>query len=182
MTLNLPGKPYLALSSTIRNLIFGRICYPVLAGIRWNLISGFIRYLESGKKVYPVHLYLRMMMMIKHQNVSLHISFLIFYGSLIGCIILLPQEVVLWLVTRILFPAEVVLCSQSEYQRIREMLSFWWTSLSRHVPRATTWECCCRRPGSSRWRAAYECARTWASCSPACTGTSARCRDARSTR
>ena len=30
-----------------------------------------------------------------HQNVSLHISFLIFYGSLIGCIILLPQEVVL---------------------------------------------------------------------------------------
>ena len=33
-----------------------------------------------------------------HQNVSLHISFLIFYGSLIGCIILLPQEVVLWLV------------------------------------------------------------------------------------
>ena len=64
-----------------------------------------------------------------HQNVSLHISFLIFYGSLIGCIILLPQEVVLWLVTQILFPAEVVLCSQSEYQRIREMLSFWWTSL-----------------------------------------------------
>ena len=36
-----------------------------------------------------------------HQNVSLHISFLIFYGSLIGCIILLPQEVVLWLVTKI---------------------------------------------------------------------------------
>ena len=30
-----------------------------------------------------------------HQNVSLYISFLIFYGSLIGCIILLPQEVVL---------------------------------------------------------------------------------------
>ena len=29
-----------------------------------------------------------------HQNVSLHISFLIFY-CLIGCIILLPQEVVL---------------------------------------------------------------------------------------
>ena len=28
-----------------------------------------------------------------HQNVSLHVSFLIFYGSLIGCIILLPQEV-----------------------------------------------------------------------------------------
>ena len=64
-----------------------------------------------------------------HQNVSLHISFLIFYGSLIGCIILLPQEVVLRLVTKILFPAEVVLCNQSEYQRIREMLSFWWTSL-----------------------------------------------------
>ena len=65
-----------------------------------------------------------------HQNVSLHISFLIFYGSLIGCIILLPQEVVLWLVTKILFPAEVVLCSQSEYQRIRKNLSFWWTSLN----------------------------------------------------
>ena len=64
-----------------------------------------------------------------HQNVSLHISFLIFYGSLIGCIILRPQEVVSWMVTKILFPAEVVLCSQSEYQRIREMLSFWWTSL-----------------------------------------------------
>ena len=31
-----------------------------------------------------------------HQNVNLHISFLIFYGNLIGCIILLPQEV-LWL-------------------------------------------------------------------------------------
>ena len=30
-----------------------------------------------------------------HQNVSLHISVLIFYGTLIGCIILLPQEVVL---------------------------------------------------------------------------------------
>ena len=30
-----------------------------------------------------------------HQNVSLHISFLIFFGSLIGFIILLPQEVVL---------------------------------------------------------------------------------------
>ena len=35
-----------------------------------------------------------------HQNVSLHISFLIFYGSLIGCIILLPQEVVLRLVKK----------------------------------------------------------------------------------
>ena len=66
-----------------------------------------------------------------HQNVSLHISFLISFGSLIGCIILLPQEVVLWLVTKILFPAEVVLCSQSEYQRIWEMLSFWWTLLHR---------------------------------------------------
>ena len=33
-----------------------------------------------------------------HQNVSLHISFLIFYDSLIGCIILLPKEVVLWIV------------------------------------------------------------------------------------
>ena len=58
-----------------------------------------------------------------HQNVNLHISFLIFYGSLIDCIILLPQEVVLGLVTKILFPAEVVLCSQSEYQKIQEMLS-----------------------------------------------------------
>ena len=44
--------------------------------------------------------------------------------SLIGNIILLPPEVVLWLVTKILFPAEVVLCSESEYQRIR------WTSLN----------------------------------------------------
>ena len=54
-----------------------------------------------------------------HQNVSHHISFLIFYGSLKGCIILLPQEVVLWLVTKILFPAEVVLCSQNtrEYEK-----------------------------------------------------------------
>ena len=65
-----------------------------------------------------------------HQNVWLHVSFLIFYGSLIGHIILLPPEVVLWLVTKILFPAEVVLCSQSEYQRIWEMVSFWWTSFS----------------------------------------------------
>ena len=64
-----------------------------------------------------------------HQNVWLHISFLIFSGSLIGYIILLPPEVELWLVTKILFPAEVVLCSQLEYQRIREMLSFWWSSL-----------------------------------------------------
>ena len=64
-----------------------------------------------------------------HHNVWLHISFLIFYGSLIGYIILLPLEVlVLWLVTKILFAAEAVLCSQSEYQRIREMVSFWWTS------------------------------------------------------
>ena len=55
-----------------------------------------------------------------HQNVSLHISFLIFYGSLIGCIILLPQEVVLRLVTKILFPAEVVLCSQSSPPLIPE--------------------------------------------------------------
>ena len=48
----------------------------------------------------------------------LHISFLIFCGSLIGYIILLPPELVLRLVTKIPFPAEVVLCSQSEYQRI----------------------------------------------------------------
>ena len=54
-----------------------------------------------------------------------HFSYSI--GSLIGCIILFPQEVVLWLVLKIIFPAEVVLCSESEYQRIREMLSFWWT-------------------------------------------------------
>ena len=59
-----------------------------------------------------------------HQKVWLHISFLIFYGSLIGYIIL-----VLWLVTKILFQAEVVLYSQSEYQRIGETVSFWWTSL-----------------------------------------------------
>ena len=51
-------------------------------------------------------------------------SFLIFYGSLLVHIVLLPQEVVFWLVTKILFPAEVVLCNQSEYQRIREMVSF----------------------------------------------------------
>ena len=57
MTLNLPGKPYLALSGIIRNPVSGRICYPVLSesGIRWNLISGYIRYTESGKKVNPVH-------------------------------------------------------------------------------------------------------------------------------
>ena len=73
-----------------------------------------------------------------HQNVGLRMSFLIFYGSLIGCIILLPQEVVLWLVTKILFPAEVVLCSQSEYQRIREMLFLWWTSLQRAGPNIIT--------------------------------------------
>ena len=58
-----------------------------------------------------------------HQNVWLHTSFLIFYGSLIGYLILLPPEVVLWLVTKILFRTEVVLCSQSEYQRLREMVS-----------------------------------------------------------
>ena len=56
-----------------------------------------------------------------HQNVWLHISVLIFYGSPIGYIILLLLEVVLWLVTKMLFPAEVVLCSQLEYQRIWEM-------------------------------------------------------------
>ena len=56
------------------------------------------------------------------------ISHILWY-SLIGWIILLPPEVVLWLVTKILFPAEVVLFSQSEYQRMREMVSFWWTSL-----------------------------------------------------
>ena len=55
VTLNLPGKPYLALSGTIRNPVSCKICYPVLSGIRWNLISGYIRYPESGKKVYPVN-------------------------------------------------------------------------------------------------------------------------------
>ena len=38
-------------------------------------------------------------------------------ASLIGHIILLPPEVALWLATKILFPAEVILCSQSEYQK-----------------------------------------------------------------
>ena len=55
MTFNLPGKPYLALSGTIRNLVFGRICNSVLPEIQWNLISGYIRNLV--KKVYPVHPY-----------------------------------------------------------------------------------------------------------------------------
>ena len=65
-----------------------------------------------------------------HQNVAMaHIAFLIFSGSLTGYKILLPPEIVLWLVTTVLFPAEVVLYNQSEYQRIREMISFWWTSL-----------------------------------------------------
>ena len=45
ITLNLPGKPHLALS--------------VLSGIWWDLISGYIRYPESGKKMYPVHPYSR---------------------------------------------------------------------------------------------------------------------------
>ena len=58
-----------------------------------------------------------------HQNVWFHISFLIFYGGIdmIGYIILLPPEVVLSLVTNILFPAEIVLCianqNISEYEK-----------------------------------------------------------------
>ena len=58
------------------------------------------------------------------QIVNLHtISFLIFYGSLIGCIILLPLEEVLSLVTKILFPAEVVLCSYSEVESVFILVS-----------------------------------------------------------
>ena len=47
-----------------------------------------------------------------HQNVWIHIALIIFFGCLIGYIILLPAEVVLWLDIKILLPAEV-LCSQS---------------------------------------------------------------------
>ena len=53
-----------------------------------------------------------------------------FSGSqMIGYIILLPSEVLLWLVRKILFPGGVILCNQSEYQKIQEMVSFWWTSM-----------------------------------------------------
>ena len=51
--IKLTGKPYLALSGTIRNRVSGKICCPVSSGIRLNLISGYIRY--PVKKVYPVH-------------------------------------------------------------------------------------------------------------------------------
>ena len=49
------------------------------------------------------------------------------------------------------FPVEVVLCSQSEYQRIREIISFWWTSL--YEPNCSLtdcpeWSTC---PGKSNW-------------------------------
>ena len=57
MTLNLPGKPYLALSGTIWNPVESVIWYYPESGIQWNVISGYIRYPESGKKVYPVHSY-----------------------------------------------------------------------------------------------------------------------------
>ena len=59
-----------------------------------------------------------------HQNVWLHISFLIFYGSVMGYIILLRAGSSIVIGTKILFPAEVVLCSQSEYKRMRGMVSF----------------------------------------------------------
>ena len=56
-----------------------------------------------------------------HHNVwLLHILFLIFSGSLIGYIILFPPEVVSRLVTKILFPAEVVLYANQntrEYEK-----------------------------------------------------------------
>ena len=65
------------------------------------------------------------------QNVWVHIPLLIFFGSPIGYIILLPA-VVLWLATKILFPAEVVWWSQSEYQRVWGVVPFWWTSFNAH--------------------------------------------------
>ena len=57
-----------------------------------------------------------------HQNVWPHVSFLIFYGSPMGHIILAPK-VILGLVTKILIPTEVLLCSQSEFQRTRNYCS-----------------------------------------------------------
>ena len=57
MALKLPGKPYLELSGTIRNLVESVIRYYPESGICWNLISGYIWYLQSDTKVYPVHPY-----------------------------------------------------------------------------------------------------------------------------
>ena len=47
MTLNLPGKPYLALSGTIRNPVESVIRY--YPEIRYP-VEFYIRYPESGKK------------------------------------------------------------------------------------------------------------------------------------
>ena len=46
------------------------------------------------------------------------ITFLVFSGILIGCIILLPPEIVFLLPITILLPAEEVLCNLSDYRRI----------------------------------------------------------------
>ena len=50
MTLNLPGRPYLALSGTIQ--------YPVESVIRYPVEFDILVYPESGKNFCPGHSYL----------------------------------------------------------------------------------------------------------------------------
>ena len=57
----------------------------------------------------------------KYGPIIIYHALLIFSGSL-NCVILLPADVVLWLATKIPLPAEEVLCSQSEYQRMWEVV------------------------------------------------------------
>ena len=66
------------------------------------------------------------------RNVWVYIRLLRFSGSLMGYLILLSVEVVLWLNTKILILAEEILSSQLEYSRIWEVVPLWWASL-RHI-------------------------------------------------